>query len=324
MIARDLPYEEMLLSSLRSRLPDKIYDGHFHVRGDRYTSQGITAGTYPTYKTFISETLGEPRLVGGLIMPPPTIDENLVGDNAYNLTLAEGEGFEAGLLVSPRSLREEVEEQLDRHPCIGALKPYMTYLPPEVRYESDILSFAPEWLWALADERALPVILHLSHYQNMLSEPKNYEEIVYLSEKYPRMRMVLAHCAMGHHIGKLRLGLSHIAHLKNIWFDCSGSTEALSIHACLKVFGAERMIFGTDYDHGASLGRICSFGSNFIGFHPYVIDEKQVPPDYRYQPLCNAVEGLVSLFDAGDLLSLTDRDYEKIFYENGKALFTRA
>lgn len=111
--------------------------------------------------------------------------------------------------------------------------------------------------------------------------------------------------------------------LKNVWFDCSGSTEALSIYACLKAFGPERMIYGTDYNHGASLGRICSFGSNFIGFHPDLINVEAIPPDYRYEPLSNAVEGLVALFDAGDLLSLRDDDYEKIFHGTAHDLFAQ-
>ena len=321
-IARDLAYEEYLAAYFNERLPDRIYDGHFHIRGDRYLEQGITHGTYEPYLAFIKETLGE-RLKGGLVMPPPTFLEVLHRDNAYNLALAEKEGYEAGLLVAPSGTREEVEEMLTKHPSIRALKPYLTYLPDDRRFEADILEFAPEWIFACANDRALPVIIHLSHYGNMLSERANFEQVRYLAEKYPRMKLVLAHCAMGHHVGKLKMGLPHIKGLKNVWFDCSGSTEALAIYACLKEFGAERMIYGTDYNHGASLGRICSFGSNFIGFHPGIVDEGAVPPDYRYQPLSNAVEGLVALFDAGDLLSLGDKDYERIFFDTAKEVFQK-
>lgn len=320
-IAQDTAYEAHLAAYLDSRLPDRVYDGHFHIRGERYLAAGITKGTYEPYLSFAAETLGAHRLAGGLVMPPPTFAEHLHGDNAYNLALAEREGYEAGLLVAPMQSREEVEAQLDTHPTVRALKPYLSYLPQEQRFDADILTFAPEWIFALANDRSIPIIIHLSHYGNMLSERANYEQVRYLAEKYPRMKLVLAHCAMGHHVGKLKMGLPHIAGLKNVWFDCSGSTEALAIHACLKAFGTDRMIYGTDFDHGASLGRICSFGSNFIGFHPGIVNEDAVPPDYRYQPLSNAVEGLVALFDAGDLLSLTDKDYEKIFFHTAKEVF---
>ena len=320
-ITHDTPYEEYLATYFNERLPDRIYDGHFHIRGDRYLEAGITDGTYAPYVKFAKETLGENRLSGGLVMPPASVFENLERDNAYNIALAEREGYDAGLLIAPENTREEVEGQLDVHPCIRALKPYPSYVPAEKKFSSDMLAFAPEWIFALANERELPVIIHLSHYNNMLYERANHEQVRYVAEKYPRMKLILAHCAMGHHIGKLKLGLPHIMGLKNIWFDCSGSTEALSIHACLKAFGTDRMIFGTDYNHGASLGRICSFGSNFIGFHTELINEAAIPPDYLYQPLNNTTEGMVALFDAGDLLSLGDKDYEKIFYSTAREVF---
>ncbi len=319
--SRDAAYEALLASYLEERLPDRIYDGHFHIRGDRYLNEGITAGTYAPYLDFAKQTLGAHRLHGGLMMPPPTVSEHLAQDNAYNIALAEREGYDAGLLVAPECEREGVEAELDAHPCIRALKPYLTYLPEDKRYAADLLEFAPEWIFELAGDRALPVIIHLSHYGNMLYERANYEQVRYVAEKYPRMKLVLAHCAMGHHVGKLKLGLPHIAGLTNVWFDCSGSTEALAIHACLKAFGADRMIFGTDYNHGASFGRICSFGSNFVGFHPGLVNEAALPPDYRYEPFSNAVEGLVALFDAGDLLAYTEKEYEKIFFTNARTVF---
>ena len=61
MITRDVFYEEYLASYLNERLPDLVYDGHFHIRGDRYLEQGITAGTYVPYLSFVEETLGKCR-----------------------------------------------------------------------------------------------------------------------------------------------------------------------------------------------------------------------------------------------------------------------
>ena len=49
---RDEAYEAYLASLFDERLPDRIYDGHFHIRGDRYLDEGITAGTYEQYLSF--------------------------------------------------------------------------------------------------------------------------------------------------------------------------------------------------------------------------------------------------------------------------------
>lgn len=322
-VEKDLEYEQQLLEYLQSRLPDKVYDAHFHINGRQGMARdenGVTP--FEKFFNFTESVLGKGRLQGGLLMPS-TSPEDVDKMNLLNLELCRTEGVEAGLLVAPWCGREKAERLLDQYPEICALKPYLTFMPREVMFESDILDFAPEWIWELANDRKMPVILHLSHYQNMLNEPKNYEQVKYLCTKYPHMKMVLAHCAMGHHIRKLRLGLEHIKHLDNIWFDCSGVTEAHSIYYCIRTFGVERMMYGGDYNHGASLGRICSYGSNFIAFHPGMVKNADCPRDYKYQPLNNLMEGLVSLFDAGDLLELTEDDYKKIFFENAKNVYCR-
>jgi predicted TIM-barrel fold metal-dependent hydrolase len=168
----------------------------------------------------------------------------------------------------------------------------------------------------------MPVIIHLSHYQDMLNDERNWGQIRYISEKYPDCKIVLAHCAMGHHVRKLRLGLEHIKDLKNIWFDCSGSAETMTIYYCIKTFGVERMMYGGDFDHAATVGRICSFGSNFIGFHDYCVNKNNIPGPYKYQPLNNGQECLLALLEACELLGLSNDECEKIFYGNARKLFT--
>lgn len=321
MVSRQDPaYESRLLARLQAMLPERIYDAHFHI-SRKYNARFQNVGTpFEQYFNFTEKYLGKGRLQGGLVMPPPT-GVYYHDDNLYNLELAKREGLEAGLIVPPYMEPALAEDLLDTYPQIAALKPYLTYSPAANNKESDILEFAPDWMWELADQRELPVMLHLSHYQDMLSDPANYTQLRYISKTYPKAKIVLAHCAMGHHPEKLRIGLEQIRDLENIWFDCSGSTEVLSIYRCIKAFGVDRMLYGGDYNHGESLGRICAYGSNFLALHPGYLDPKALPGDYSYQPVNNMLEGMLTLFDAGELLDLTPDDYEKIFYTNAVALF---
>ena len=126
---------------------------------------------------------------------------------------------------------------------------------------------------------------------------------------------------MGHHIQKLIWGLEGIKGINNIWFDCSGSAEAVTIYHCIKEFGVDKMMYGGDFDHGANVGRICSFGSSFIGFHPGYVNEDAVPPDYRYQPLNNAQECLLALLQATEILALKNTELNKIFFDNAYNFF---
>lgn len=321
----DEAYERDLLAYFDEQLPEKVYDAHFHLSHRYSDPKGYPGNEYGEYADFMKKYIPRP-LSGGLLMAQPSSKhgiEDVDRENARMIEIAEEHGLEVGVIITPACGREKVERLLDTYPCITALKPYLTYTTAADMFESDITDFAPLWMWELANDRSLPVIIHLSHYQNMLSDPRNIEQVRYLSINYPNAKIVLAHCAMGHHIRKLQLALPKIADLKNIWFDCSGAVEALSIYYCLKTFGVDRMLYGADHNHGANVGRICSFGSNFIGLHPGYLNEGAVPPDYKYQPLNNAQEGLLALFQACELLELSDEDKEKIFYGNAKALYGR-
>ena len=319
----DPEYEKKLAECFDRFMPEKIYDAHFHISRAYAESTGYEGDPYDQYSEFMERYIVR-KIEGGLIMALPSskhTPDDLDKENDYILGLAKREGLEMGLLMNPSYTKAKAEKMMSENSEIKALKPYLTYSAAKDKYESDIFDFAPEWMWELAHERNMPLILHLSHYQNMLSDPNNIRDLRYISNKYSKAKIVLAHCAMGHHLQKLKWGLEAISDLKNIWFDCSGAAEALSIFYCIKTFGADKMLYGDDFNHGATLGRIVSFGSNFFGFHPMFITKTEDVPDYRYQPMDNARECLLALVEAAELLGLSKEDKNKIFYENAVSLY---
>lgn len=319
----DEAYERDLCAHFDALLPEKIYDAHFHLSRAYIERIGYDGEPFKQYDEFMEKYIVR-KVCGGMVMPQPSskhTPEQVDDENAYNLKVAAEHNLAAGLIVPPYYGRAKAEQMLDTYPQIKVLKPYLTYSAADDMFEADLLDFAPTWIWELANDRKLPVLIHLSHYQNMLNDERNIEQLRFVSEAYPNAKIVLAHCAMGHHTRKLKLGLEKIKDLKNIWFDCSGSAEALSIYYCLKTFGVDRMMYGGDHDHGANVGRICSFGSNFIGFHVGYLNDDALPPDYRYQPLNNAQECLLALLDACELMEFGAAEREKIFYSNAAALY---
>lgn len=310
-----------LLAYFDKNLPARIYDAHAHVTRAFAARTGYSGEPFDQYIESYEEALGR-RMNEGMVMTQPSsrhTRETLADDNAYNMKLARERGFAAGHIITPEDRPEEVAAILDAHPEIRVLKPYLTYTVAKDRYESDIVDFAPEWMFSLAAERRMPILIHLSHYGDMLNDENNIRDIRYLSRKYPDAKIVLAHCAMGHHVRKLRLGLPKILDLDNIWFDCSGASETMAVYYCLQAFGVSRMMWGSDHDFGVTPGRICSFGTNFLGLHPGYL--KSLPGDYRYEPLLNVTECTMALLEAAELLSLGKSDLEAIFYDNAKAMY---
>jgi glutamate-1-semialdehyde 2,1-aminomutase len=232
--------------------------------------------------------------------------------------LTKRENLSAGLVVRPSCSAERVEQLLSENPQIKVLKPYLVYAENVANIEeTDIDTFAPEWMWQLANEREMPILLHLSHYKELLSHPANYGQINYFCTKYPKVKLVLAHCAMGHNVEMLRRGLEQIKGLKNIWFDCSGAGEAAAIAYCIRYFGTDRMMYGGDFDYGTLFGRIYSYGSSWHAMRP--TPERDKISGYR--PINNLQDCLLQLIYAIDAMALTENQVEDIFYNNAKHLY---
>ena len=320
----DEKFEKWLSEYLDEKLPEKIYDAHYHINRKYAAAKGYEGRAFEQYADFMAKYVPRP-LAGGLIMAQPNskhTPEDIADENSYIIELSKKHNLDVGILVPPYYTREQTEKIIDENPTVKMLKPYLTYTTGEDALESDISEFAPEWMWELAHDRKMPIMIHLSHYQNMLWDEANIREIRYFCGKYPEAKLILAHCAMGHNVPKLKLSLEKISDLKNIWFDFSGSTETMAIYYCIKMFGAEKMMFGGDHNHGESLGRICSFGTNFIGLHPGFVDMNYITGSpYKYQPLNNMQESLMCFFQAAELLDLSKEDVEKIFFYNAKRMF---
>ena len=316
-------YKENLRAYFDSFLPARVYDAHFHLATGYKNRSTCTGEPVDEYRSFTEEAVARP-IDGGLLMTSPSSKHTadwLATENDYALDVAKKNGFKLGYVISPTfHTPAEVDAYVGAHPeTVRALKPYLCYTTAADPFESDVTDFAPEWMFEIANAHALPVVLHLSHYNDMLSDERNIRDVCCLSRKYPRAKLVLAHCAMGHHVRKLRLALPKIADLDNVLVDCSGISETMSIYYCLQAFGPSRMMWGGDFAFGANLGRICSFGSNFLGLHEGYL--KSLPKDYRYEPLDNTREGTLALLEACELLSYGKSELEAIFYGNGRAIY---
>lgn len=320
---RDYAYEKEVIERFQARAPRRVFDAHFHLSAGEIA--GVPAEkTFEAWKEMTEETIGVGCVKGGLLMGNPynyPTKECLDQDRRFGCEItAVNPGFYSGLVCTPSDTREEIERWLDQYPNIVALKPYRAYARAENTYEADILDYAPEWMWELANDRNLCVVLHLSHYREMLRDPRNGEQIRYVSKTSPNTRIILAHCAMGHHPDKLKCGLPYLEGLPNVYMDCSGVSEPLSIIYAIKALGHKRVMYGSDgYNFGQMLGRVMSLGGNFMGVHD--ISGLELPPDYQYMPLNNICECLLALYAAGDLLELHEEQWDDIFYNNAMRIY---
>lgn len=325
----DYAYEKDLLARLAPKIPSKVFDAHFHLSLNEIPGVSDEMA-FDTWKEFTNAYLGGDKIHGGLIMCHPRYyseKETLDANRLFACDLAERHaGFASGFVVSPKDDPKEIEIRIQQYPHVVALKPYLTYSGAENIYEADILEFAPEWMWELANQYEMAMILHISHFGDGLFDPRNGKQIRYLCKKYPRVKVNLSHCAMGHNPDKLKQGLHYLDGLDNIWTDISGIGEALSVIYMLKYLGPERVMFASDgYLYAFKTNsRVFSVGGHYLTLTDQIARNFSVlglPNAYQFKPVTPFAENLSAAMAAFEVSELTEMQMQDVFFNNAANQF---
>ncbi len=306
--------------AMQRRLPPKVFDAHahiyrladMHIEPPHFALEGPCEASCAEWQTHIERPLGAGRLSGGLLMPyiwPPC---DLPQANAFLIDQLKSRPDLRGLLlVSPSLCAEQVTAWL-AEPGIVGFKPYYFFSTESPTADSSIEGYAPDWMWRMADERGLLMTLHLVR-KDALSNPGNQAQLRDKCTKYPNAKIILAHCGRSFHAPNALPGLRGIRDLPNVWFDTSCICESGPIIAVLKVFGAKRLLWGSDFPVSQIRGRAITLGDAFFWLSPAI-------PGWSDATACNpmlvGLESLRAVYEAADILDLSESDISDIFFGN--------
>jgi glutamate-1-semialdehyde 2,1-aminomutase len=312
-------------------LPGRVFDAHAHL----FRAEHYAHGTRPPHQQGNPERLGleeylalidwiHPggRTAGGLFFGLA-----FTGDRAANNDFVAGEataGRERGLpvfgqmIVAPDDDPEQVREQVRTGGFVG-LKCYHTMAHVEgPTWQAPIEAYLPEPLVQVAHEQGLSITLHMVR-DRALADPVNQATIRRYCERYPNMRLILAHAARGFNPWHTIEGIGSLRGLGNVWFDTSAVTEAGAFEAIVETMGHERLLYGSDFYISHLRGRCVAVGDSFHWFYAedMNLDERHT----TLRPVLIGLESLRSLRLAARRLRLTDTQVEDIFYNNAARLF---
>jgi glutamate-1-semialdehyde 2,1-aminomutase len=214
----------------------------------------------------------------------------------------------------------EILDTLRRTGAIG-LKPYLVYATNQDRAEAGITDFLPEHQIALADRLGLIVMMHLSK-RRAISDPENISEMLRLSEKYPRVRWILAHCARSYSAWAIEKAASSLRGLPNVWYDTSTVCEADALDALYNGVGIDRVMYGSDDMIGPMRGKYIAFGFAWAFLsetnHQLSLGHCDGRPTYiRYEQLRAMKRGARQL-------GLTTAQREALFHDTARDLVDAA
>jgi glutamate-1-semialdehyde 2,1-aminomutase len=321
---------ELIAREIEAFLPDRIFDAHAHLFArDHFPPGGAPKWLdgnpdrcgLAEYDQFVEWLHPGRRTVGGLFFGLA-----FTGDRAANNALVAAEVMSkhavepvfGQLVVPPEADPEQVREQVRAGGFVG-LKCYHTMAHVDgPTWHAPIEAYLPEPLVQIAHEERLSITLHLVR-DRALADPLNQATIRRYCERYPDLRLILAHAARGFNPWHTIQGIDSLHGLSNVYFDTSAVTEAGAFEAIIETFGHQRLLYGTDFPVSHMRGRCVAIGDSF---HWFYADD--MPLEERHatlRPVLIGIESLRSLKLAAWRLKLSDSQVEDIFFTNAGQLF---
>lgn len=312
--------DKEVAESLQSFIPEKIFDVHAHIYrvSDLYLqnhsvlSEHAEEVSIDLWRKQQEKQLGVGKMTGGLFFSFPVLTADNDRQNDYLIQQLDQYPDSRGLVLArPEDSKEKIKDYFNHQQIIG-LKVYHFFSPEKPTWQSSIKGFVPEWMWQLAHEKEGIIMLHMVK-DRAVSDPNNQKEIRKMCEKYPKVKLILAHCARSFH-SKDAKGVSALRGLGNIWFDMSGICESEAIEHLLYEFGPRKIIWGSDFPISETRGRSVTLGNGFAWLQSESLRENVACA--HSQPLLVGLESVRALQHAAESFGLQDKDIEDIFYYN--------
>ncbi len=315
-------------------LPDKVFDAHAHLFCHAHYPPGDLpadlAGTpaeigMDVYRESVEWLHPHSRTQGGLFFGLAFQGDRVANNDfvAQEVARAKQSGFAARsqMIIAPGMDPDDVRVEVQRLGFAG-LKPYHTMAQVDgPTFQAPIEAYLVEEHVRIAHEEGLSITLHMVR-DRALADPRNQATIRRYCERYPNMRLILAHAARGFNPWHTIEGIESLRGLRNVWCDTAAVTEAGGFEAIVQVLGHDRLLYGTDFYISHLRGRCIAIGDSF---HWLYADEMNLAEKHStLQPVLVGLESLRSLFLAFHRLHLTDGQIEDIFFNNAAALFDLA
>lgn len=308
---------------LASFVPERVYDAHCHLWPKSGTLFRIPQcdPIEVDYEKYLScmEDLHPGRRPPALFLSfanAKNADERETV-NEWTARQTEAGAHNRGLFfVRPDDDPEWVRDEVRRLGLHG-LKCYHTFAQVQPTWNAEIPDYLPERLVKVAHEESWVITLHMVR-ARAVADPANQHWIRYYCERYPNIKLILAHSARGFQPAHNLEGLPQLAGLENVYFDTSVNCEPIAHQSIIRIFGHERLMYGTDFPVSHYRGRHLGAADSFLWLYADspVWNENQG----QIEPVLIGLEHLRSLKWACWSEHLSDSAVEDIFWNNAARL----
>ncbi len=317
---------------LRDRLPGTIIDAHAHFNLPEHVAAitpetiagdwALECGLIMTYEDACHYTrvMFPDKNWSFVALPWPLRDADTTANNAYVSSLSKEKKMRGLYTVRPEYNTEKIESEYIAGGFCG-LKPY-PYMASTVKgADVSIFDFMPHEQFELANRLHAPVLMHLPR-AGRLPDPDNIAEIRVILNRYPNVKLVIAHfgrCFQHEYFEKALDVLGE--DVNRLWFDSAAVLNPKVYELAFNHLDHRRILFGTDMPillwHGKrewdekGYHNLCREDFSW-NKHPYPEDEKNYT-FFLYEQLNNILNIL-----AGDEAAI-----QNVFRRNAESVYLR-
>lgn len=315
---------EIFQRELDSFVPEVVLDAHAHLWSSSISGPNLSDAFTP----FEDETTIEVwhrrmdelfpgRRQGGLVIPGVLKGglDSLERQNEFVSREALSDPLcRPSMFVTPQMDAAYVRQEVKRLNVAG-LKCYHYASTRQPSWDSDIPEFLPEEHMQVANEEGLCITLHMVK-SRAVADPSNQHWIRTYCERYPNMKLILAHAARSFNPVHAMEGLEKLRGLPNLWCDMAAVTEVGACEAIIETLGHDRLLWGSDYPVSHIRSRCVSIGDTFTWIYPADFAGEEHGNDIASAFIFNGLESLRVLKQAVWHRRLSDSQVEDIFFRN--------
>ena len=306
---------EIWAEELEAFVPEHVFDVHAHLWDNRFAPSADCSLLNSDFTALDkwSREIFPGRKLEYLLLGFPLAGMKVAGFHQFMAEEIVKSNLQLGsTIVTPEISAKELDSLIGKYHFCG-VKPYRSFAADPVNCR--ITDYFPEELIEVANEHKLCVTMHMAKFDG-IADPENLADLQYLTEKYPGVRWILAHCARAFNACTLEKNIFKLRDLPNIYYDLSAVCDVYSIWLLFKHEDVKRIMFGTDnVISGGMRGNYITWGRGWQYFPG--VDAAHCRPDATL--VC--YENLRAIRRAADMAELTSHQIGDIFYHNAMKLF---
>ena len=331
---------EIYGGQLRAFLPDTIIDVHTHLWLAEHRSgsgDNRRVATWPdrvardspidelleTYRLMFPGKEVTPLIFPAVVSPADALDEQ----NEYVRASAEKHRLPALIWSVPGWSAAELEERIVAGGFLG-LKSYLSHAPayipaPEIR----IFDTFPHHHLQVLDRHGWIMMLHIPR-PGRLRDPVNLAQMIEIEERYPNIRLIIAHVGRAYCPGDVGDAFEVLARTQAMRFDISANTCAEVFERLIDAVGPKRILFGSDLPSAQMrMRRTCEEGRYVNLVPPGLYGDVSGDKNMREVGHAEARELTFFMYEeikafrhAAEKTGLTREDIEDVFCRNAREL----